>query len=241
MRAFRWMLGAVTVVVLAPVGAQAQDEPEEPGPLRGWAGGGIEYGRATGEFASYVRDGLGLDGWLAMRLGARSPFALRMAGHALIYGSDTRRYPLLPGIDVDVTTNNTIAGLMVGPQFQAGEGALGAYVFGGVGFNYFATTSSVSGSSSTDTFASSTNFDDFTFAGEAGGGVLVRLSRKVALDLGARYIRNGEVTYVTKERITVSGNTLTLSPVTSDANLLVYHLGVTIGVTSGRGHGGKQD
>ncbi len=233
MGTLRRVVLSAAVLAVVPAMALAQQEEEDSSAVFGWLGGAIQYGRATGEFANYVRDGIGLNGWLVFPVTARSPFGVRLAGHVLAYGTETRRYSLVPGIDVDVTTTNTIAGLVLGPQLRAGEGALGAYAYGGVGFNYFATRSSVEGSGSSGSFASTTNFDDFTFAGEAGGGLLVRLSRTVSLDLGARYVRNGVVTYVTKEGVTVCGSTLCINPVTSEANLLVYHLGMTFAMRPG--------
>jgi hypothetical protein len=38
------------------------------------------------------------------------------------------------------------------------------------------------------------------------------------------------VTYVTKERVSFVGNQLVVDPVDSKANLVVYHLGVAIGL-----------
>jgi hypothetical protein len=239
MGTLRRVVLAAAILAVAPAVAVAQQAEEDSSAVFGWLGGAVQYGRATGEFANYVRDGIGLNGWLTMRLGSRSPLGVRLAGHVLAYGTETRRYPLVPGIDVDVTTRNTIAGLVLGPELHVGEGALGAYAFGGVGFNYFATRSSVEGSGNTSPFASTTNFDDFTLAGEVGGGLLVGLSRTVSLDLGARYVRNGVVTYVTKEGVSVSGSTLAVNPVTSDANLVVFHFGVTAAMRPGRGDHGK--
>ena len=84
-------------------------------------------------------------------------------------------------------------------------------------------------------FASTTNYDDFTFASEGGGGVWVFLSRgrtPVALDLGVRYLNNGRVTYVTESGVSVdlANNRLNVDPIDSEANLIVYHLGVVIGL-----------
>jgi hypothetical protein len=215
-------------------------EPDAARPhAYGWAGGALQYARATGEFASYVRDGGGLNGWFAWRGGGDSPLGLRVHGQLLVYGSQTRRYPLVPGINVDVTTSNIITGLTVGPQFRAGEGAAALHMFAGIGFNYFATTSEVEGSANPgQPFASSTNYDDFGFAAEAGGGLQVRLKGPVFLDLGARYVFNGEVTYVTRDRIQVVNNQLVLSPVTSQANLAVFHVGVTVAINP---YGGERD
>ena len=105
------------------------------------------------------------------------------------------------------------------------------YARGGIGFSYFATTSNVRGSGSSQPFANSTNYDDFTFASEGGSGLLVRLGGgTVRLDLGARFLNNGRVTFVTKDGVSVSGNTLLVNPIESEANLVVYHLGVLIGL-----------
>ncbi len=227
------------LLALAPVPARAQlwqDDPFPPGEPKVRIGGALQYARATGEFASYVRDGGGLTGYMLVRMGGHgSPVGLRVAGQFLIYGTQTRRYPLVPGISVDVTTSNNVGGLTVGPQLTVGNRALRLYGFGAGGFSYFATTSSVEGSNSgNNPFASSTNFDDITLAGEVGAGLLVRLSDAVALDIGGRYLVNGSVTYVTRDGVTVSGNTLLVNPITSEANLAIYHVGASVALRSRR-------
>ncbi len=223
----------LALLVLAPAVAAAQEQRDDlipPGEPKIRIGGALQYARATGEFASYVRDGAGITGHMLVRLGGhQSPLGLRVAGQFLIYGSQTRRYPLVPGISVDVTTSNNVGGFTVGPQLTLGNRSLKLYGFGAGGFSYFATTSAVEGSNSNNNpFASSTNFDDVTLAGELGAGMLVRLSEAVALDIGARYLINGNVTYVTKDGVTVSGNTLLVNPITSEANLAIYHVGVSL-------------
>lgn len=235
----------ITLAMLAPGLAQAQRRDDmvpagEP-PLS--VGGALQYARATGEFASYVRDGGGLTAHLGVRLGTdESPVSLRLGGQFLVYGSQTRRYPLVPGISVDVTTSNVIGGLTAGPQLTFGGRGIKAYVFGGVGFSYFATTSSVEGSNQNNSpFASSTNYEDVTFAGEAGGGLLIRLGGDAYLDVGARYLGNGRVTYVTKDGVTVSGNTLLVNPISSQANLAVYHVGISVGLRPRPGRGNDDD
>jgi opacity protein-like surface antigen len=226
----RTVLGIV-VIGAGPALLGAQEPAPAPSVVpRVWAGAAAQYARATGEFASYVRDGGGVNGHLMIGFGAGGNIGLRLSGHGLVYGSQTRRYSLLPGISADVTTSNFIAGLMVGPQISAGGRALRAYGFGGVGFNYFATTSEVNGSGSSTPFASTTNYDDITTAFEAGGGVQVRLGGMVYLDLGARYVSNGRVNYVTRDGVTVVGNNLVVNPVNSEVTLAVYHLGVTFGI-----------
>jgi hypothetical protein len=115
---------------------------------------------------------------------------------------------------------------------MAPRGAVRPYAYGQVGFSYFATTSSVEGSGNTQPFANSTNFDDFTFATSAGTGVLIVLShrRPVTLDLGARYVYNGRARYLREGSIAISGTTITYSPIESETNLILYMIGVSVGL-----------
>lgn len=218
-------------VALLPWQAGAQERqdasPESPG---GYLGLSFQVGQARGQFAEYVDYGFGGGGYLVFRPGRRGPLGVRLDVMYLNYGSQTHSHPLVPGIVVDVTTDNEIFQIALGPQLLIGRGALRVYGFGTVGVSGFMTTSAVEGTDQNNQqFASTTNHADATFSGEGGGGLLVRLSGGLLLDIGARYLKNGQVTYVTKERVTISGNQLLVDPVHSDANLMIYHLGVAIG------------
>lgn len=227
------VVAALAAAMAAPLWGQRRPYREPIAvPPSAYLGVDLQLGQATGEFSNYVEISGGIAGSFLYTPIPDGAFGLRVGAMYLIYGSTTNRYPLVPGITVDVTTNNQIAGLTVGPQLTFGRGALRWYARGGIGFSYFSTTSSVRGSGGTEPFASSTNYDDFTFASEGGSGLLVALGRgrKVALDVGARFLNNGRVTYVTKNGVSVSGNTLVVDPIDSEANLIVYHLGVLIGL-----------
>jgi hypothetical protein len=231
-------IGLVAALVPCPAGAQEPVEPPEElrSPPRGYLGLSLQVGQARGQFADYVDYGGGGGAYVVYRPNRRGPFGVRLDFMYLNYGSQTHRYPLVPGIVVDVTTDNEIYQFALGPQLTIGQGALQVYGFGTVGGSFFSTTSHVEGSDqSNQQFASTTNHADATFSGELGGGILIRVSRglPVFLDAGARYLKNGRVTYVTKERVTISGNQLLVDPVNSDANLMVYHLGVSIGLRRG--------
>jgi hypothetical protein len=81
-------------------------------------------------------------------------------------------------------------------------------------------------------------FDDFTWAGPAGGGLLVALSRsrRVYLDIGSRYVYNGEARYLREGSITFDQNgDPVFSPVQSETNFWQYHVGVLLGVRRGAG------
>ena len=238
------LLLSAMLLVAAPLSAQRYprrprereveaDRSSWPAP-HAWMGFNLQVGQASGIFSNYVSAGIGGGGYFLYRPDAEGVFGLRAGAMLMIYGSQTRRYPLLPGIAADVTTRNEIVGMTLGPQLTFGRGAAKVYGYGGIGFSYFATRSSVEGSGNVNQpFASTTNYDDFTFASEGGGGMWVFLSRgrtPVALDLGVRYLNNGRVTYVTENGVRVVGNDLEVDPIDSEANLIVYHLGVTIGL-----------
>lgn len=233
-RVIRCALAAA--LVLAPAIAAAQDGPSLPAP-RVFLDLSLDVGEAVGEFANYVGAGVGGRVGLRWRPSPAGPFGLRLVGSYLIYGRTTNRYPLVPGIEVDVTTNNDIVGMLVGPDLVFGSGLLQPYLAGGFGFSYFATRSHAEGSdSNNDPFASTTNYDDFTFATEGDAGLIIRLSRgrvPVSLDVGVRYLNNGRVTYVTEDGLSYSGNQLIVNPIESEANLMVYHIGVSVGLRAG--------
>ncbi len=238
------VVGFAVALLPWPVGAQEQVDgtSEELSPPRAYLGLSLQVGKARGQFADYVEYGGGGGGYLVYRPNREGPLGLRVSAMFLVYGSQTHSYPLVPGIVVDVTTDNQIFQLALGPQLTIGRGMLQAYGFGTVGGSFFSTTSGVEGSDQNNQqFASTTNHSDGTFSGEVGGGVLVRVNRRMPLfvDFGARYLKNGRVTYVTEEGVTISGNQLVVNPVDSDANLVVYHIGVTIGLRRGAGEEGR--
>jgi hypothetical protein len=234
----RRFAGWIVITALAADAAQGQGLREVPR-SRAFAGGAIVVAQPTGEFADYVNIGFGAAGHLVWVPDADGALGLRIDGNLLVYGSETRRYQLVPLVNVDVTTNNMITSLLIGPQLLQSRGTLGPYAFGQIGFSYFGTESSVEGSGNVTPFASTTNYDDFTFASSLGGGVLIRVSsgrRPVAIDLGMRYVYNGRVRYLREGSITISGNTVLYTPIESETNLLLYHVGVSVGLgRRGRG------
>lgn len=202
-----------------------------------YAGVSVQLGQALGPFADYVNVGWGGGGYLVYRPDD-GPLGVRFGAAYLIYGSQTHRYTLVPGVMVDVTTRNQIAHFALGPQLTVGRGVVRVYGFAAIGGSFFWTGSAVEGSeASNPPFASTTNYHDATFSQELGSGVQVRLGGRrvpVFADLGARYLHNGRVTYVTEDRVTISGDQLLVDPVNSEANLVVYHLGVSVGLPPGR-------
>ena len=88
-----------------------------------------------------------------------------------------------------------------------------------------ATATTTTGSTST------TNYDDTTFAWSAGAGLLIPVSRSVAIDVGVQYVGNGTVRYLAEGDLLPSpgGAPPVIVPRKTEANLVTITLGVTFG------------
>ena len=238
----RILLLAAAAAALAAHPAAAQDDDwydddYETVP-RSYLGGELTAASPQGEFRDYVSSGWGggihyllradRDGWLALRVDAS----------VLNYGHERQRVLLSPTIGgritVDLTTDNNIAFLGAGPQIGLPTGAVRPYVNGFVGVSYIFTESSVGGSSSGERFASTTNYDDASFAYGGGAGLYIPLSNRrnpVSLDAGVTYRHNGSAEYLRHGDIVDNPDgSITLHPVFSETNLLTFHVGVSVGL-----------
>lgn len=229
--------GAALAAGLLAVLPQAARAQGSPGPVRGRLGIGLEVAKPVGEFSDYVDAGGGLRGFGLLALDPAGVFGLRLDGSFVIYGHQSRRVPLsptVPLIDVDVNTDNQIIFGSLGPQITFPIGPVRPFLRGGLGVSYFATTSSAKGTSSSGSFARTTNLHDTRFALEGGGGVWIHLGGSrtpIDLSLEATYVHNGKTRYLTKEGIvTQPDGSVTLDPVRSGANLLTFNLGVVFGI-----------
>ena len=227
-------------IVLAPGALDAQrmhlDEPR--GPSRAFAGVHLMVAQPLGEFDDYIDWGGGIGGEFLYAFDRQGALGLRVNVGLMIYGHETKRVPLSPSlgrISVDVSTSNNILVMGIGPQVMLPSGAVRPYMNGTVGLSYFFTQSSVEGSADFEPFASSTNFDDATFAWAAGGGLYIPLRRgrkhPLSLDIGAQYHANGEARYLREGSIREDGTgEIFFDPIRSQTNLLTYRLGVTVGL-----------
>jgi hypothetical protein len=176
----------------------------------------------------------GLDVFGAFNLGGSEALALRVDGSYLIYGAENRFVPQ-GYFPVSINTTYSIATFGLGPQVTLGQGPLRLYGFGTFGASYLWVRSSygVDGCGC-DAFASGTDFDDWTAALQGGGGVLLDLHTRhvpVAIDLGARYLSNGNAWYVSPGDVVPQPNgDVLIYPVRSRANLVMFHAGVSIGL-----------
>lgn len=117
---------------------------------------------------------------------------------------------------------------------MAPSGLVRPYVNAGVGFSGFWTNSSLSARDSDESLASENNQSDVTWAGGAGGGVLVPVSRGLRqiafVDVGARFHRNGRVRYLRKGGIVdLPDGRSRLDVIDGRADLWTFHVGFTIG------------
>jgi hypothetical protein len=205
-------------------------------PPRGWVDANLIVAQPVGEFAQYVHNGFGFGGGFNARLDAAGYVRLRVDGSYLIYGHEGRTAPLsptVPEVTVNVNTSNNIFALQVGPEFAVPSGAIRPYVNGHVGYSYFFTQSSVSGTSSGDAFASSENYSDGVTSWGYGGGVRIPLGgteHPTMLDIGARYTRSGRTRYLREGSIHRDNGQVTYSPVESETNLVTYRIGISVGI-----------
>lgn len=223
----------LSVPTMAARGAGLSATDSTPG--RWMAGLGFGLAIPQGEFANFVDDGYGVVGHVGYKLNERGWAAIRMDAGLVVYGHQTRRAtlsPTVPEILVDVSTDNDIAMFSVGPELLVPDGAVRPYVDGSVGLGYFFTQSSVKGSSNSESFARTTNFDDATFAWGVGGGLLVPVHRGrtvISIDAGLHYRAHGQTRYLREGSIRPDGSGgVTITPIQSDTNLLLLNIGASI-------------
>lgn len=198
----------------------------------------------VGPMGARVDDGFGGQLWGTFPLDGGGHVRIRGDVGFLVYGHERQRLcfsvPIGCRIEMDLTTTNSIAFGGLGPELVLATGAFQPYVNGSVGFSYFATHSSLSGTGEAEDFANTTNYDDVVLAWRAGGGVRVRVAngrRPVWLDLGLERHQNGVAEYLTEgDIVDHSDGSITLFPTIGEANLVALRVGVSIGLGGGDDH-----
>jgi opacity protein-like surface antigen len=202
------------------------------GDRHSWGSFGLSVmgGSPAGQFRDFVNDNSvgGLNANLNLNLNRHGTMALRIDGAYLQYGTENRPLPLsatgglLAG---DMNTAFYIASLRAGPELVLGTGHVRPYVFGTAGMSYFATSTSVG------ICCGTTNYHDAVASFAGGGGLRVDLSRHLSLDLGATFVRNGEVNYLREGDIVSNPDgSFAFQPVRSEANLFLVQLGLSFGL-----------
>jgi hypothetical protein len=114
------------------------------------------------------------------------------------------------------------------------NGPIEPYLYASFGFTYFVTSTSLRGTNDLESFASSTNFSDGMLAWRGGGGLRMRLSSgrtPVSLDVGLERHQNGVAEFLTKgDIIDHPDGSITVLPNRSEANLVTFRMGVSVGI-----------
>jgi opacity protein-like surface antigen len=231
----RAVLPVLALALLAPAAASAQHLQAVELPTRWSLSGGVLVAQPVGEFSDYVSVGFGAGAQALFRLDPAGIVSLRADLGFVNYGNERRRvcFSATVGCRVllDLTTSNNILLLGFGPHLEAPTRFVRPFVHAGIGGSYFATTSSLRGSGSSDDFASTTNFDDLTFAWLAGAGLNVPVGRGATplnLQLAARYHSNGQVEYLRRGDIEDNPDgSITITPTRSNANLITWQIGIS--------------
>ena len=235
----RRLFAAALVFTASPAAAQLKDVTDQfsYGRVRGRAGGHVEFVQPEGDFGRFVDNGFGASGWVGIGLDRKSQVIVGLEGGFVQYGRRTSTVPLsptIPGLYVDVTTQNNIATFGIPVRIEMTRGLLRPYVMGSVGLAYFWTETSARGTSSAGDFASSTNFSDLTANWTGGGGLVLQVSHgrnPVFIDLGLRHVANGQVDYLNEDSIRDGGGgTTIITPIRSEANFTLWQVGVAVGL-----------
>jgi hypothetical protein len=223
---------AVAAIALAPP-ALARAQSDRPAPFELTFGGSGIVGLPLGDFADVVGTPWGLGGHLAFARPGRA-FGLRLDATALIYGSETSYVPVGdPDFrqNLEVTTENWMGTMTLGPQLVLPRGRVRPYLTLGAGVSYFATDSEVRASDDFFPISRSTNYDDTVFAWSVGAGFFVPLGSEkpgsLALSVGVRFVGGGEVTYLAEGDVVdrPSGG-VAFRTRKSEANRLEFHVGI---------------
>ncbi|MDQ3698183.1 MAG: hypothetical protein M3373_09185 [Gemmatimonadota bacterium] len=204
-------------------------------PSRTFAGVGLLVAQPVGEFGDYVDVGVGIGGHLIHQLDRTGAFALRADLGFLVYGSERKRIRPFPRLEADIKTSNNILIASIGPQLMVPSGRLRPYVNGSIGLGYFYTQSTIEGRDArNEGLLNTTNHNDATFAWSGGGGLYIPVRkglRPVSIDLGARFQANGRAEYLREGSIQDNlDNTYSFTPIRSQTDLVIYQIGVAIGL-----------
>ena len=231
------MRGTMILTALAVFGgnAGAQERVREP---VGYVGINFVGADPVSPLDTYIDNGFGAQLYGTLPIEASRHLRLRADAGFLIYGNEHQRVCFGGGvgcrIELDMNTTNSIVYGGLGPELVLATGAFEPYVHASFGFSWFGTTTSLDGSSDTEDFAHTTNYSDGMLAWRGGGGVRVRVSRgrvPVAIDLGVERHQNGVARFLTKGDIVDNPDgSITVLPNESEANLVTFRMGVTLGI-----------
>lgn len=230
---------AIALLAASTADAQERRRYSYMRPARAFAGGSVTVGQPLGTFGDSVGGAFGGSGLFLYALDRRGILALRAEGGAMIYGNERRRIPwggTVGGrITLDMNTSNDILWFAGGLQTMAPGRTIRPYAAATAGLSTFQTNSTLEGQDDDEEFGRTTNFRDawkVVYGGAAGLYIPVRGgARPLHIDVGVHYQHNGTRRYLKKGGIQDNpDNTLTFRPISSDANIVSYRIGLTAGV-----------
>ena len=244
-------IGLLFVAAFALGTAVSAQPSAPPNETDSWSGttraqGGIAFQlvTATGEFGTFVPDGVfGVMGHLDMGLGGS---IVSLGGDVawIQYGKQMRRVslaslaPEVPYATIDVETLNAMITLHGRLRVQTRRGRRRPYVDGLYGFTNIYTQSSVTaGEPATDGRKHARDFvqtqaRDFVSSYGAGAGVMIRTGLHATdpqLDFGVRYLKGGRAHYLTEGSIRHVGGDVIRDFVRSRTDMISVYVGVAFG------------
>jgi hypothetical protein len=200
-------------------------------------GGSFMVGSPQGEFRSNVNR-LGYGFQLYGTLWAPSkerPITIGLDFGYMVYGHVTQHdaWRDFPGVFLNLERSNNLASAHVLFQLSPFNGDVRPYIEGLFGGAYIFTESSVKSENYSETIASSTNYDDFTWNYGGGAGLWISLAKNLGtvdnlfLDLKVRYLYGTTAEYLTEESVYVNSRGETyFMPQKSKTDFLIFHVGV---------------
>ena len=191
---------------------------------------------AVGEFGDLVDAGGGVNlSAKVFPLEDSRNFGLRADLGWVIYGSESVPSCISDPcrVQANINTTNNIFYFGLGPEVILIRGRFEPYVYGTLGTSVFNTGSTLQGEyfEGAETHFNTTHLNDWTFAWRAGGGIRYGIWEDVSVDFGVEHHGNGVVDYLTKgDVIDGPDGKVSINPRRSEANLLTFRLGVSLGL-----------
>ena len=187
---------------------------------------------AIGEFGVAVDHGFGLALNAGIPMAANGHLRLRLDGGFMIYGIESVYYcDYGCRVGSELTTTNTIVYGGVGPELVLAKGDIQPYLHATAGMSWFVTSSGVDHHDGYGSSLDTTNYSDHVLGWKFGGGLRVRAGHALFIDLGVVRHDNGRVSYLTEGDIVDNPDgSVTMYPMLSEADLLSFQLGMTLGL-----------
>ena len=225
---------AIAAMAAAAVEGRAQGTQSQQQLTRFSVGVSAMLSDPRGDFGHNIGNGFGADGNFVYHIDRAGWLGLRFDGSGFSYGRERKQAPYsqtLGRVRADVTTTNFLGGISIGPELALPKGPIRPYVSAAFSGLFLRTTSSLKGSGSSDgSVASTTNFKDNTRAGVYGAGVRIPLRNSgihPTLDLGIRYHRGGQASYLREGSIQDNPDgTISFVPLNSRTPYIGYVAGI---------------